>query len=89
MKSKFKRVYSAQHNVNLTYKQCNFWFMIQTHKIQYKDTNGEGESQQPSSREKKENRIKKQRAEKALGASNILFSISYIIPCVEIIYHNL
>lgn len=61
--------------------------MIQTHKIQYKNTNGEGVSQQPSSREKTE--LKRQRAEKTLGASNILFSISYNIPCVEIIYHNL
>lgn len=45
MKSKFKMTCSAQYNVNFTCKQYNFWFMTQTHKIQYKNTNGEGVSQ--------------------------------------------
>lgn len=60
----------AQHNtvnVNLTHKQYNFWFMVYTHNIQYKNTNGEDASQQPSSREKEETRIKKAEGKEGFG----------------------
>ena len=60
----------VQHNtvnVNLTHKQYNFWFMVYTHNIQYKNTNGEDASQQPSSREKEETRIKKAEGTEGFG----------------------